>query len=88
MLGDIQENIARIGCQQNTNQRSCHREPSKPNGWPVCSSRYGQAAYDANMNKVIDEVAGEDSTLWDQFNNEKAAERSCSSVRSIEKVTA
>lgn len=32
-----------------------------------------QAAYDANMNKVIDEVGGEDSALWDQFNNEKAA---------------
>ncbi|NAZ44804.1 hypothetical protein GL178_00810 [Vibrio toranzoniae] len=32
-----------------------------------------QAAYDANMNKVIDEVTGEDSALWDQFNNEKAA---------------
>lgn len=33
-----------------------------------------QAAYDANMNKVIDEVGGEDSALWNQFNDEKAAE--------------
>ncbi|MCZ8487248.1 hypothetical protein O9992_02140 [Vibrio lentus] len=40
-----------------------------------------QAAYDANMNKVIDEVGGEDSALWDQFNNEKAAARSCSGIR-------
>ncbi|KAA8677169.1 LPP20 family lipoprotein [Vibrio gigantis] len=32
-----------------------------------------QAAYDANMNKIIDEVGGEDSTLWNQFNDEKAA---------------
>lgn len=31
-----------------------------------------QATYDANMNKVIDEVGGEDSALWGQFNNEKA----------------
>ena len=32
-----------------------------------------QAAYDSNMNKVIDEVSGEDSALWNQFNDEKAA---------------
>ncbi|MFA0350144.1 hypothetical protein AB4486_24945, partial [Vibrio sp. 10N.222.55.C6] len=32
-----------------------------------------QAAYDANMNKIIDEVGGEDSALWNQFNDEKAA---------------
>ncbi|WP_413282956.1 hypothetical protein [Vibrio sp. MA40-2] len=31
-----------------------------------------QAAYDANINKVIDGVS-DDSALWDQFNNEKAA---------------
>ncbi len=32
-----------------------------------------QATFDANINKVIDEVSSEDSALWDKFNNEQAA---------------
>lgn len=42
-----------------------------------------QAAYDMNVNKIVDEVTNEDSALWDQFNNEKAADDLAKALESL-----
>ncbi|PSV48232.1 lipoprotein [Photobacterium indicum] len=44
-----------------------------------------QAAYDMNVNKVVDEVKNEDSALWDKFNNEKAAKELAQALESLKR---
>lgn len=58
---------------------------SSPAGGLYVLVGMNQAAYDQNVNKVIDEVSGDDSELWNQFNNEKAAEDLASALESLKK---
>ena len=67
------ENITKsVVSKRLTNSRILVSQAS-PSGGLYVLVGMDQAAYDANMNKIIDEVGGEDSALWNQFNDEKAA---------------
>ncbi len=67
------ENITKnVVTRSLTNSRVIVSQAS-PSGGLYVLVGMDQATFDANMNKVIDEVTGEDSALWDQFNNEQAA---------------
>ncbi|CDT83962.1 conserved exported hypothetical protein [Vibrio coralliirubri] len=68
------ENITKsVVSKRLTNSRILVSQASPAGGLYVLVGM-DQAAYNANMNKIIDEVGGEDSALWNQFNDEKAAE--------------
>ncbi|WP_117235254.1 lipoprotein [Vibrio maerlii] len=67
------ENITKTVVTRNlTNSRVIVSQASPAGGLYVLIGM-DQATFDSNMNNVIDQVAGEDSALWDQFNNEQAA---------------
>ncbi|OED71671.1 hypothetical protein A143_17010 [Vibrio splendidus ZS-139] len=67
------ENITKsVVSKRLTNSRILVSQASPAGGLYVLVGM-DQAAYDANMNKIIDEVGGEDSALWNQFNDDKAA---------------
>ncbi|OCH25157.1 LPP20 family lipoprotein [Aliivibrio sp. 1S128] len=42
-----------------------------------------QSAYDMNVNKIVDEVTNDDSALWNQFNNEQAADDLAKALESL-----
>ncbi|MGF1704601.1 hypothetical protein [Enterovibrio baiacu] len=82
---EVFENVTKTVVSRTLTNSKVLVSQTSPSGGLYVLVGMDEEAYKANMNSVIDAVT-EDSALWDQFNNEKAAEDLANALESLKQL--